>query len=132
MLLPFLLYDIIDLILVTARFRQRRIILKGGDMSKKIELWEGYEVEFNENIANDFDFVQDLSTAVKNNDLAEVVTLYFALIGGQKVYDDFREYVISKKGFFDINEVQDVLSKVDANLPKAGNRAQRRSWQTSK
>lgn len=101
-------------------------------MSKKIELWEGYEVEFNENIANDFDFVQDLSTAVKNNDLAEVVTLYFALIGGQKVYDDFREYVISKKGFFDINEVQDVLSKVDANLPKAGNRAQRRSWQTSK
>ena len=28
-------------------------------MSKKIELWDGYEVEFNENIANDFDFAQD-------------------------------------------------------------------------
>lgn len=101
-------------------------------MSKKIELWDGYEVEFNENIANDFDFAQDLSTAVKNNDLAEVVTLYFALIGGQKVYDDFREHVIKKKGFFDINEVQEVLAKVDTSLPKAGNRAQRRSWQTSK
>lgn len=99
---------------------------------KMIELWEGYEVEFNENIANDFDFVQDLSTAVKNNDLAEIATLYFALIGGQKVYDDFREYVIAKRGFFDINEVQAVLSKVDEKLPKAGNRAQRRSWQTLK
>lgn len=103
-----------------------------ADKKKKIELWSGYEVEFNDDIANDFDFVQDLSSAVKNNDLAEVVTLYFALIGGQKVYDDFRDRVISEKGFFDINEVQAVLSKVDAALPKAGNRAQKRSWQTLK
>lgn len=101
-------------------------------MSKKIELWEGYEVEFNENIANDFDFARDLSTAIKNNDLAEITTLYFALIGGEEVFNDFRERVIAEKGFFDINEVRDLFKKVDASLPKAGNRAQRRSWQTSK
>jgi hypothetical protein len=101
-------------------------------MSKKIELWDGYEVEFNENIANDFDFAQDLSTAVKNNDLAEIVTLYFALIGGEKTYNDFREHIIEEKGYFDIQAVQELMGKVDANLPKVGNRAQRRSWQTSK
>lgn len=99
---------------------------------KKIELWEGYKVSFNENIANDFDFAQDLSNAVKNNDLAELTTLYFALIGGEKVFNDFREHVIGEKGFFDIKEVQEVLAKVDAQLPKVGNRAQRRSWQTTK
>lgn len=101
-------------------------------MSKKIELWAGYEVEFNENIANDFDFAQDLSKAVKNNDLAEITALYFALIGGEKVYNDFRDHVIEEKGFFDINAVKDLFAKVDESLPKAGNRAQRRSWQTSK
>lgn len=101
-------------------------------MSKKIELWDGYEVEFNEHIANDFDFAQDLSTAVKNNDLAEIVTLYFALIGGEKTYNDFREHIIEEKGYFDIQAVQELMAKVDSNLPKVGNRAQRRSWQTSK
>lgn len=101
-------------------------------MSKKIELWDGYEVEFNDKIANDFDFVQDLSSAVKNNDLAEIVTLYFALIGGEETYNDFREYVIKEKGFFDIATVQELIKKIDDNLPKVGNRAQRRSWQTSK
>lgn len=101
-------------------------------MSKKIELWAGYEVEFNENIANDFDFAQDLSKAVKNNDLAEITALYFALIGGEQVYNDFRDHVIEEKGFFDINAVKDLFAKVDESLPKAGNRAQKRSWQTSK
>lgn len=103
-----------------------------SNTNKKIELWEGYEVEFNENLANDFDFAQDLSTAVKNNDLTEITTLYFALIGGEQVFNDFREHVINEKGFFDIKEVQALFAKVDSQLPKAGNRAQRRSWQTTK
>ena len=98
----------------------------------KIELWDGYEVGFNEAIANDFDFAQDLSKAVKENDLAEVTTLYFALIGGEQTYNDFRDHVVSEKGYFDIAAVQDLIKKVDSNLPKAGNRAQRRSWQTLK
>ena len=100
--------------------------------NKKIELWDGYEVEFNEQIANDFDFAQDLSRAFKNNDLAEIVTLYFALIGGEQTYNDFRDHVIAEKGFFDVASVRDLMKKIDDNLPKAGNRAQRRSWQTSK
>lgn len=99
---------------------------------KTLELWEGYEVEFNEKIANDFDFIQDLSTAVKENDLAGITTLYFALIGGEKVFNDFREHVIKERGYFDIKSVQELMAKVDAYLPKVGNRAQKRSWQTSK
>lgn len=34
-------------------------------MSKKIELWEGYEVEVNEQLLDDFNFAQDLATAQK-------------------------------------------------------------------
>ncbi len=100
--------------------------------NKKIELWEGYEVEVNEELPKDFDFIRDLSTAAKNNDLAEITSLYFALIGGEEVFDAFRQHVIEEKGFFDIDEVQKVFTKIDNNLPKVGNRTQRRSWQTSK
>lgn len=129
--------DIIIGIIVTARFRDKagkalRRNMEAPTNNKKIELWAGYEVEFDNNIANDYDFIQDLSSAVRNNDLAEITTLYFALIGGQKVFDDFRQHVIDEKGFFDIKEVQALMAKIDAQLPKAGNRAQRRSWQTSK
>lgn len=99
---------------------------------KKIELWEGYEVEVNEQLLDDFDFVQDLSTAVKNNDVAEITSLYFAVIGGESVFNKFREHVIEEKGFFDIKAVHDIFAKIDSKFPKAGNRAQRRSWQTSK
>ena len=102
-------------------------------MSKKtIELWEGYEVEFNEQLSNDFDFMQDLSTAIKENDLAELVGLYFALIGGEKIYNDTREHFIEKDGYFPVEAVHDIMQKIDECLPKAGNRAQRRSWQTTK
>ena len=103
-----------------------------ANTNKKIELWEGYEVEFREDIANDFDFVRDLNDAVKNNDLSEITSLYFALIGGEQTYNDFREKTIKEHGSFKIDVVLDLLAKVDANLPKVGNRAQRRSWQTSK
>ena len=101
-------------------------------MSKKIELYDGYEVEFNETLADDFDFVQDLSTAVKNNDLAELVSLYFALVGGEKVYNDVRNHLIKTEGHFSFEAVQGIMKKIDNALPKVGNRAQRRSWQTSK
>ena len=101
-------------------------------MSKKIELWEGYEVEFNEELADDFDFIQDLGTAIKNNDLAELTSMYFALVGGDSVYNDMREHIIEEEGHFSFNAVRKVIEKIDNALPKAGNRAQRRSWQTSK
>lgn len=99
---------------------------------KTIELWDGYEVEFNEQLSNDFDFVQDLSTAIKENDLAELTALYFALVGGEKVYNDTREHFIEKDGFFPFEAVQGIMKKIDECLPKTGNRAQRRSWQTTK
>ena len=101
-------------------------------MSKKIELWEGYQVEFNEELADDFDFIQDLGTAIKENDLAGLTSQYFALVGGNKVYEDMKEHIIEKEGHFSFKAVQEVMSKIDNALPKVGNRAQRRSWQTSK
>lgn len=99
---------------------------------KTIELWDGYEVEFNEQLADDFDFMQDLSTAIKDNDIAELTRLYFVLVGGEKVYNDMREHIIKEKGHFAFSAVQEVMKRIDDALPKAGNRAERRSWQTSK
>lgn len=101
-------------------------------MSKKIELYEGYEVEFDEALADDFDFIQDLSTAIKTNDLAELVSLYFALVGGDKTYNKVRDHLIKTEGRFSFEAVQKIMKKIDDALPKVGNRAQRRSWQTSK
>lgn len=99
---------------------------------KTIELWDGYKVEVNDELADDYDFIQDLSTAVKENDLATLTSLYFALVGGDKVYNDMREHIIKETGRFSFSAVQEVIKKIDDALPKAGNRAQKRSWQTSK
>lgn len=101
-------------------------------MAKKIELFDGYEVEFNDVLADDFDFIQDLSTAIKTNDLAELVTLYFALVGGDKTYNEVRDHIIKTERHFSFDAVREVMKRIDNALPKAGNRAQRRSWETSK
>ena len=98
----------------------------------KIKLWEGYEVEFDEQLADDFDYMQDLGTALKNNDLAELTRLYFALVGGEKTYNDMRDHIIEEEGRFSFKSVQKVMKRIDDALPKVGNRAQRRSWQTSR
>ena len=99
---------------------------------KTIELWDGYEVEVNEQLLDDFNFTQDLALAQKNNDLPEFISMIFAIVGGEKVYKDTEDYITKKKGYFSQGMLLEVVEKIGAAFPKAGNRAQRRTWQTSK
>lgn len=99
---------------------------------KTIELWEGYEVEVNEQIMNDFDFISDLNKAEKERDLSEMMSLYFAVIGGEKVFNDTREHIIKEKGYFDTDSLLEVVEKINGVFPKAGKRAQKQYGQTSR
>ena len=101
-------------------------------MSKKIKLWEGYEAEVNEKILNDFDYVTDLNTAEKNNDLAEMISLYFAAIGGEKVFEATRKHIIKEKGYFATDALLEIINKINDQFPKAGKRASKHYGQTSK
>ena len=100
--------------------------------NKKIELWEGYEVEANEQILNDFDYITDLNQAEKDNDLANMISLYFAAVGGEKVYNDTRKHIIKEHGYFATDALLDVINKINDQFPKAGKRAQKHYGKTSK
>lgn len=99
---------------------------------KKIELWEGYEVEVNERLLDEVEFMDDLRAAIKENDFSTMVMMFFAIVGGEKVYEDAKEYVIKERGYFSIEGLSEITKKIGELFPKAGNRAQRRSWQTLK
>lgn len=101
-------------------------------MSKKIELWDGYEAEVNEQLLDDFNFSQDLAEAQRKGDLPEFVSMIFAIVGGEKVYRDTEKHITDEKGYFSQEALLEVVEKIGSVFPKAGNRAQRRSWQTSK
>lgn len=101
-------------------------------MSKKIELWNGFEVEVNERLLDDFNFTMDLAEAQKNNDLPEFISMIFAIVGGEETYDKTEKHITEEKGYFSQEELLKIVEKIGAVLPKAGNRAQRRSWQTLK
>lgn len=101
-------------------------------MAKQVELWKGYEVEVNEQLLDDFDFQQDLAKAQKENDLPTFISMIFAVVGGDKVYDDVREHITKEKGYFSTDSMLEVIGKIGDAFPKAGNRAQKRSWQTLK
>lgn len=100
--------------------------------NKKITLWEGYEVEVNEQLLDDFDFVQDLAEAQKNDDLPALVSMYFAILGGEEVYNAARKHIEAEKGYFSQSSLLEIIEKVNAVFPKAGSRAERRSWKTSR
>ena len=100
--------------------------------NKKIELWEGYEVNVDEQILNDFDYITDLNQAEKDNDLAEMISLYFAAIGGEKVYNDTRKHIIEEKGYFATDALLDIIDKINSQFPKAGRRAQKQYGKTTR
>jgi hypothetical protein len=100
--------------------------------NKKIELWEGYEVEANEQLLDDFNFAQDLAEAQRANDLPEFISMIFAIVGGEKVYRDVEKHITDEKGYFSQASLLEIVEKIGEAFPKVGNRAQRRSWQTSK
>ncbi len=101
-------------------------------MAKNVELWEGYEVEVNEQLLDDFDFQQDLAEAQRANDLPTFITMIFAVVGGDKTYNDVRDHIVKEKGYFSTESVLEIVGKIGEAFPKVGNRAQRRSWQTLK
>ena len=104
----------------------------------KIELWEGYEVEFSDALLKDADFVADYNKAASSNNFSDLVMLMLALVAGEggkdtdKIYGDIREHVIADKGYFDIEELAKIVTKITDKLPKAGNRAQKHAWRTSR
>ena len=101
-------------------------------MANKIEIWDGYEVEVNEQILNDFDYITELNKAEKENDLAELISLYFAAIGGEKVYEETRKHIIKEKGYFATDALLEIINKINDQFPKAGKRASKRYGTTSK
>lgn len=101
-------------------------------MSKTIELYDGYEAEVNEQLLDDFDFSTDLAEAQRTGNMPEFITMIFAIVGGEKTYNDVREHIISEKGYFSQESLLEVVEKIGTVFPKAGNRAQKRSWQTTK
>lgn len=98
---------------------------------KTIELWEGFGVKVNEDLFDDFDFMAELSAAAKQNDMANLIEMYMAIVGGEPTYKMIREHIEAEHGRFSIKALTEIIEKIDGVLPKAGNRAQQRSWKTS-
>lgn len=109
-----------------------------AEKSKKIELWDGYEVEFSDELFKDADYIADYDNAIANERFSDIVMLTIALVAGKngkdtdKIYNDIRNHVIAEKGYFDVEELGKIIEKITNNLPKAGNRAQRRGWKTTR
>lgn len=109
-----------------------------AEKSNKIELFEGYEVEFSDALLKDADFVADYDKAVSNNSFSELVMLTIALVSGKdgkdtdKIYNDIREHVVAEKGYFDIEELGKIIAKIADKLPKAGSGVQKRAWRTTR
>lgn len=99
--------------------------------NKKLELWDGFEVEVNQKLLDDFDFVADLSEAVEKNRITDLTSMYMALVGGNSVYEKIRSHIEQEKGYFSMDELLKIMAKIDTAFPKGGNRASRRSWQNS-
>lgn len=97
-----------------------------------IELWDGYEAEVDLTLMEDFDFVTDFNAARKANDVGELVEMYMALIGGDETYQDVRAYLTEKHGRVTVTGMTDIIERINAVLPKAGNRASRRSRKISR
>ena len=101
-----------------------------SEPKKKIELWDGFSVEINMQLMDDFDFISDLSEAHRTGNLSELVSMYMAVIGGQETYDEIREHIEAEHGYLSQKALLEIMEKVDDCFPKAGNRAQRRSWKS--
>lgn len=95
-------------------------------MKKNIKIYDGIEVDVNETLLDDFDYISDLSKARKAGDIAELISMYFALVGGEDVYAKVREKIVKEKGYFSQEELLKVIKKIDETFPKAGTSAKKR------
>ena len=95
---------------------------------KTVELWEGKTVKVaNEQLTRDYDFITELNDAQRNNDIKTIVNMEFALLeDGENLFNEVRDHIIEETGVFDIQELGEILKKIDAVFPKATSPAQRR------
>lgn len=100
--------------------------------NKKIELWEGYSVEANEQLLDDVDFIADLNEAGQKQNYSDLITMYVALVGGEETYNKIREHIEKEHGYFSDKALSAIIEKIAEILPKGGNRASRRSWKISR
>lgn len=87
---------------------------------KKVKIFDDYEVEFNEQLLDDFDFVTDLNSAINSNDLSTLVTMTMALVGGDATWKEVRRRITEEYGYLSNKAVEEVLSRISAQIPKAG------------
>lgn len=92
-------------------------------MSKKIELWKGYEVEIQQNLLDDVDFVKDFSAAQRTQDFGLLLECTMGLIGGVQAEKDIRDHITEEKGYYSIEELNKYIEKIVSALPKAGKAA---------
>ena len=85
-----------------------------------VELYEGYKEKVNTDLFNDFEFVSELFKAQKESDIASLVSLTIALVGGQPTYEKIKAYSIKKYGRVDMEFLFGVVSKIGSALPKGG------------
>jgi len=97
--------------------------------AKKIKLYDDLEVEVNNTLLDDFDYLSDFSKAMQENDVATLVAMSFAIVGGQPTYDKVKARIVEDKGYFSNDELQRVVRKILDLFPKASNRAAKRSWE---
>ena len=94
---------------------------------KEIELWEGKTVRLEKpELLKDYDFIVELDEAYRKNDLKTITSMLFVLIGGDKVFDEVRDYVIAEKGCFDYEELGKITKKLQDLFPKATSASQKR------
>ena len=95
-------------------------------LSNKIELWPEYEVEVNEQLLDDFNFIRDLNEAQRTNNLADFISMLFAIVGGQEVYDKVEAKITEEEGYFSQKRLLKVVEKIGEALPKVGSAASKR------
>lgn len=100
--------------------------------NKTVELWDGFEVPVDKQLLDDMDFASDLSSALNQNNMEDLVTMYMALVGGEETYEKVRTHIEEEHGYFSQKAFLEIIDKINAVFPKSGNRAQRRSWKTSR
>lgn len=91
-----------------------------------IDLWPGEKVEVvRPELVKDFDFVRDVTSQIKNNDLDFVSTL-FVLIGGEPTLEKLRAHAIEETGVFDMASVSKVIEQLMGLIPKASTSSSKR------
>lgn len=95
---------------------------------KTVELWPGKVVAVaHPELVKDFDYICEFNKAQKEQDIATIYQMLFALLdNGEQVFQEVREHIIAEKGVFDYEELAKITKKLNDVFPKASSPAQPR------